>query len=388
MMKRITTAIFSALLFLTFSDVKAEPVDCRVIVGGMTECTPYSEKLLKAKEISYKKSQKKLIVDKTLPVPKKKPHLKVISVEDMIERYVKVEDSKRFKGTEDKEYFKTLKHSKQKSEKPQTVDSNGTKEELAAVDNNITASEVVESPAPEGFYTVKSGDVLSKIALMFGVKTGELMEKNDLKKKDQIKIGQKLKLPFSQGKIDAIAAARYKVKEGETLISIAKKFDLDPKELASYNGIKNTAQITTGKTLKLPLPYVKLAEKRKKEEKLAAKKRKKTYSSKLIHGFGKRRLRVTATAYSSHGNQTDSTPFLAAWNNRLRPGMKVIAVSRDLLYKYGMKNGTKVRISGLPGIYRVRDKMNKRYKKRIDIYMGLDRRKALRWGRRSVVIYW
>jgi len=53
-----------------------------------------------------------------------------------------------------------------------------------------------------------------------------------------------------------------------------------------------------------------------------------------------------------------------------------------------MRNGTKVRIGGLRGYYRVRDKMNKRYRKRIDIYMGLDRRRALRWGRRSVVIYW
>jgi 3D (Asp-Asp-Asp) domain-containing protein len=68
--------------------------------------------------------------------------------------------------------------------------------------------------------------------------------------------------------------------------------------------------------------------------------------------------------------------------------MKVIAVSRDLLSMYGLRNGTKVRIEGLPGIYHVRDKMNKRYRKRIDIYMGLDRHKALRWGRRSVKIYW
>ena len=44
--------------------------------------------------------------------------------------------------------------------------------------------------------------------------------------------------------------------------------------------------------------------------------------------------------------------------------MKAIAVSRDLLSVYGLRNGTKVRIAGLPGFYRVRDKMNKRYKKR------------------------
>jgi 3D (Asp-Asp-Asp) domain-containing protein len=79
---------------------------------------------------------------------------------------------------------------------------------------------------------------------------------------------------------------------------------------------------------------------------------------------------------------------LAAWNNRIRPGMKIIAVSRDLIKKYGLGNGKKVRIQGLPGSYTVRDKMNKRYTKRIDIYMGTNRRKALRWGRRRTVIYW
>ena len=110
--------------------------------------------------------------------------------------------------------------------------------------------------------------------------------------------------------------------------------------------------------------------------------------SKMVKGFGNRRLRVTATAYSSHHSQTDKTPFLAAWNNRIRPGMKIIAVSRDLLTRYGLRNGSKVKISGLYGQYTVRDKMNKRFKKRIDIYMGINRRRALRWGRRSVVIYW
>lgn len=102
----------------------------------------------------------------------------------------------------------------------------------------------------------------------------------------------------------------------------------------------------------------------------------------------KNSLRVTATAYTSHRAQTDSTPNIAAWNDRLRPGMKVIAVSRDLLKKYGLKRNSVVKIKGLPGTYRVLDKMNKRYTKRIDLYMGLDRRKALKWGKRRVTIYW
>ena len=68
--------------------------------------------------------------------------------------------------------------------------------------------------------------------------------------------------------------------------------------------------------------------------------------------------------------------------------MKVIAVSRDLLTKYGMEHNTIVKIKGLPSTYRVADKMNKRFRKKIDIYMGKDRRKALRWGRRNVTIMW
>jgi len=101
-----------------------------------------------------------------------------------------------------------------------------------------------------------------------------------------------------------------------------------------------------------------------------------------------KRLRVTATAYTSHKGQTDSTPNIAAWGDRLRPGMKSIAVSRDLLKKYGLKHKQKVHIKGLEGEYVVLDKMNKRWRKKIDIYMGRDKRKAYRWGRRKVEILW
>jgi 3D (Asp-Asp-Asp) domain-containing protein len=105
------------------------------------------------------------------------------------------------------------------------------------------------------------------------------------------------------------------------------------------------------------------------------------------HKF-KNSLRVTATAYTSHAAQTDSTPNIAAWNDRIEPGMKIIAVSRDLLHKYGMKRNTVVKIEGLPGTYRVLDKMNKRFTKKIDLYMGMDRRKAFQWGKRKVTIHW
>lgn len=99
-------------------------------------------------------------------------------------------------------------------------------------------------------------------------------------------------------------------------------------------------------------------------------------------------LRVTATAYNAVPAQTDATPDIAAWGDRLTPNMKAIAVSRDLLHEYGLKRNSVVRISGLPGEYRVLDKMHSRWNRKIDIFMGKDERRARRWGRRNVTIEW
>ena len=115
---------------------------------------------------------------------------------------------------------------------------------------------------------------------------------------------------------------------------------------------------------------------------------KKRLEAEAFTGTGTlRTLRVTASAYNSLPGQTDSRPNEAAWGDILRPGMKAIAVSRDLL-AMGLKRNTKVKIKGLPGTYRVLDKMNKRWTKKIDIYMGVDKRKAMQWGRRNVEISW
>jgi 3D (Asp-Asp-Asp) domain-containing protein len=100
-----------------------------------------------------------------------------------------------------------------------------------------------------------------------------------------------------------------------------------------------------------------------------------------------RSLVVTATAYNSLPEQTDDEPHLAAWGDSLAPGMKVIAVSRDLIPE-GLDRRTPVKIEGFPGVYLVLDKMHARWEKRIDIYMGNDLEAARAWGKRQVEISW
>lgn len=96
-------------------------------------------------------------------------------------------------------------------------------------------------------------------------------------------------------------------------------------------------------------------------------------------------IEVTATAYNSLAYQTNSNPQITAFGDSLKPGLKYIAVSRDLL-KMGLKHNTPIKIEGFDSIYLVKDKMNKRWKNRIDIYMGVDVKAAKAWGKKKVLI--
>ena len=95
---------------------------------------------------------------------------------------------------------------------------------------------------------------------------------------------------------------------------------------------------------------------------------------------------VTASAYNSVFWQTDSiSPSVAAWGDTLKPGMKSIAVSRDLI-KLGLTHNTMVKIDTFPDTFYVKDKMHWRWRNRIDIYMGKDVKKAREWGKKRLMI--
>ena len=100
-----------------------------------------------------------------------------------------------------------------------------------------------------------------------------------------------------------------------------------------------------------------------------------------------REIVVTATAYNTVPGQTDRTPEFGAWGDRLHPGVRAIAVSQDLL-ALGLVRGSRVRIEGLGGEYRVLDTMPRRWERRIDIFMGKDQHAARSWGKRTVRIQW
>jgi len=98
-------------------------------------------------------------------------------------------------------------------------------------------------------------------------------------------------------------------------------------------------------------------------------------------------LLVTATAFNSLSKQGQGNPNVGAWGDSITPGVNAVAVSADLV-SLGLTRGTKVKIEGLRNEYVVLDRMPAKWKKRIDIYMGIDVKAARAWGKREVNIYW
>ncbi len=282
----------------------------------------------------------------------------------------------------------------EKKHKATTINKNISNKKVVNTTKKIKVKVVKKSikSIKNSYYTVKAGDNLIKIANKFSLSKKRIVALNKLDKNATIKIGQKLLLPKI---VKALIAKRkikksikqsnkkiYIVKRGDTLLSIAKKKNISLITLREINKLSRSGNIKIGQKLLLNSSNT-IKKKLAKYDIVKNTKFRKSLSLKY-----KRKIRVVATAYTSHRNQTDKTPFLAAWNNHLKPGMKIIAVSPDLIKKYGLTNGVKVKILGLKGYYVVRDKMNARLRNHIDIYMGVNKRRALQWGRKRIVLYW
>lgn len=99
---------------------------------------------------------------------------------------------------------------------------------------------------------------------------------------------------------------------------------------------------------------------------------------------GIRSAPVTLTAYSSTTGQCDSTPFITASDQSVRIG--IIAVSDDLMEEMGLRFGQRVLIPGY-GLFEVQDRMNPRWKRRVDIWQE-NNKVAKLFGSRPGTLIW
>lgn len=101
-----------------------------------------------------------------------------------------------------------------------------------------------------GYYTVKKGDSLWSIANAYNTTVSELKTLNNLTS-NSLSIGQKLKLPTEDKEESPLNSNTYIVQSGDTLYSIAKKYNITVDELKTTNNITSNS-LSIGQVIKIP----------------------------------------------------------------------------------------------------------------------------------------
>jgi membrane-bound lytic murein transglycosylase D len=96
-------------------------------------------------------------------------------------------------------------------------------------------------------YRVRRGDTLSTIARRFGTTTSVLADLNNLRRPHRLRVGQILRLPHTVKE-----SKRYRVQPGDTLSTIAQRFGTTVSALAGLNDIERPYTIRPGQVLQLP----------------------------------------------------------------------------------------------------------------------------------------
>ncbi len=137
----------------------------------------------------------------------------------------------------------------------------------AVVLAGLSAGERFADQKPDDYYRVVRGDTLSRIAHRFGVSESQLVALNGLRSRHVVAVGQLLRLPSRAGAPAPVSVAAlesrtanepgpaedvYRVRPGDSLSSIAKRFGVSERDLLALNKIRDRDRVVAGQLLQLP----------------------------------------------------------------------------------------------------------------------------------------
>ena len=185
-------------------------------------------------------------------------------------------------------------------------------------------------------YTVRNGDTIFSIARKFKVSILDIYKINKLKPTSSIYPGNKLKIPsvgYEQKAKEAVAKNKktvYKVKKGDTLGSVAKKFNMKIADVLKINSFRKKSTLSIGQEINV---YAKkeTLKKRQKVTKYVVKSGDTIWSIAKRYNLTIKQLRLLNPKIRSHS---------------LRKG-SILSVSKDKAIKLAqLANKRKKRLSG------------------------------------------
>lgn len=128
------------------------------------------------------------------------------------------------------------------------ADSEENVQNLLAMENDSSYSDNLE--LCYSTYRVKKGDMIGYIADNFNITQDTIISVNNIRSSRLLQIGQYLKIPSMPGIIYTVR------KNGETVESISKKYNIDSSKTSEVNNIALETSLNAGTTLFLPEAYL------------------------------------------------------------------------------------------------------------------------------------
>jgi membrane-bound lytic murein transglycosylase D len=117
---------------------------------------------------------------------------------------------------------------------------------------------VSELPTKKALYTVQTGETLWAVARKHAIDVNQLAKWNQFPATTNVKAGQTLvvwnkdaakKLPFVDSGIKPSQSIRYTVRQGDTLFSISRRFNVSVADLRKWNGSNIERQMQPGRNI-------------------------------------------------------------------------------------------------------------------------------------------
>ena len=135
-----------------------------------------------------------------------------------------------------------------------------SKGRAVASSGSSSSSKTRAIAAKRGNYVVRSGDTLWSISRKFGTTVNTLKRSNGLRT-SRLKVGQKIYIPNNSGAATKQAAkdakaiksqlVHYKVRRGDNLSTISRKFSVKVSDLRKWNALNRKGTIYAGQRLKV-----------------------------------------------------------------------------------------------------------------------------------------
>jgi murein DD-endopeptidase MepM/ murein hydrolase activator NlpD len=126
--------------------------------------------------------------------------------------------------------------------------ASGTESASSAATTSAAAS---ASAASSITHTVRLGDTLYRISLIYGVPVDDIIAANSLSNPNALALGQDLRIPSAT---TDTGSQTYVVRAGETLAEIAIRYNTTVDGIATASGISNPSRIYPGQVLTIPSP--------------------------------------------------------------------------------------------------------------------------------------